>query len=145
MNKRRLAAIARWLEAGAPEKKHVIGFNMNHGIVFNKLKETPKKTYACGSTCCIAGAAVSFFNNPVKMLENEFQYMDHHMKALSFLGGIKPEAMELLDLKYHEASRLFEPEVLNADWSSITPAWAARCIRKLIKTGEVDWQGTKKG
>jgi hypothetical protein len=53
VNKRRLAAIAKWLEAGAPHKKGVVGFDMTDVLVAK----------SCGTACCIAGAAQSFFGS----------------------------------------------------------------------------------
>jgi hypothetical protein len=113
MNKRRLAAIARWLEAGAPHKKGVIGFDM-------------KNVGTCGTTCCIAGAAIQFFGTKEEKFAEE-QCSD--------------PAWRILDLHWTTANRLFEPP--DFDERKYSTAHAARVIRKLIETGVVDWDGTR--
>lgn len=124
MNKRRLGAIARWLEAGAPEKKGVAGFDMAE---FGR----------CGTACCIAGTARQWWAP-----KDERGLHDTDIVGAEVLGmGEDADRLRLKDDS--RADALFFPrvDVLNR----ATPAWAARCIRKLIKTGEVDWQGTEKG
>ena len=113
MNVERLTEIAEWLEAGAPHKGAVDGFNM-----VDYTTETD-----CGTCCCIAGAANAFAGQPL---------------------GSEACARGLLDLRLGQAEELFAPNYpAPADWGDVTPAWAARCIRKLIATGEVDWEGTR--
>lgn len=119
MNIERLNIIAEWLEAGAPHKDGVDGFDMRDFI--NEYAE-------CGTTCCIAGAAIQFFGGGD--------------------GGMpEDKATALLDLDCTTASNLFYGGIMTVDGQvdleDITPAWAARCIRKLIATGEVDWVGTQ--
>jgi len=118
MNIERLTVICEWLEAGAPHKDGVDGFDMRALVRY-----TP-----CGAVCCIAGAASQFFGG----------------KGESFFI----QAANLLELDCKTAERLFyafngSPEEGRIDPATITPAWAARCIRKLIATGEVDWVGTQ--
>lgn len=52
-----------------------------------------------------------------------------------------------VDLFYpHEAGEALVNDGLAEDgdaWAHIDPQWAARCIRKLIATGEADWVGTR--
>lgn len=115
MNIDRLTTIAEWLEAGAPRRDGVDGFDM---------RAWRDPFASCGTTCCIAGAAVEFFGN----------------------GGrddIAYTAARLLGLEELPWMRLFIPAFRKARIGDITPAWAARCIRKLIATGEVDWEGTR--
>ena len=118
MNIERLNIIAEWLEAGAPHKDGVDGFDMRDW----------KRYTDCGTMCCIAGTAYQFFGGEGK----------------SFFI----QAANLLELDYKTAERLFyalkgSPGEGVIDLATITPAWAARCIRKLIATGEVDWVGTQ--
>ncbi len=141
MNKRRLAAIARWLEAGAPHKKNVVGFSMLDGIVVHEVKKTAKETLSCGTTCCIAGAAVQFFNDPenfVRTYANPSVYLGER-KVLSW-GATVNEAQELLGLGYSKARELFIPAERAKLEQYNNPAWAARVVRGLIATGEVDWE-----
>jgi hypothetical protein len=126
MNKRRLAAIARWLEAGAPEKKGVKGFNM-------------KEFGGCGTACCIAGTARQWW------APNDERSGWHTDIVSAEVLGMEEDKLggEYSILRNDSnADKLFFPDV---PMISVTPAWAARCIRKLIATGEVDWQGTEKG
>jgi hypothetical protein len=130
MNIERLTEIAEWLEAGAPERNGVAAFNM---VDFNitpdefKVITGKKPPVSCGSICCIAGTANVWWPD-----ENN-TYMTSARKKLG--------------LSFSQANTLFfanegeeeEERVL----SDISPAWAARCVRKLIATGCVDWNGTK--
>jgi hypothetical protein len=132
MNVEPLEAIARWLEAGTPHKDGVVGFNMSMGIVRG----------ACGTTCCIAGAACEFFSTVRP--SSSFFYA-------SWSLYVAPEAKKILGLSDFEAHALFfgpnpaefEGVSDRREAQSVTPAWAARCIRRLIATGKVDWQGTR--
>jgi hypothetical protein len=106
MNVERLAAIAEWLEAGAPERGGVGGFDMRY------------IDGSCGTPCCIAGAALQWWGN----------------------GRIGISA-QLLDLRDQQWADLCMPA--GFFYRDITASQAARCIRKLIATGEVDWAGTR--
>ena len=115
MNVERLNIIAEWLEAGAPHKDGIDGFNM----------EDWHKEDECGTTCCIAGAAIQFFetdSDPNTPLQT---------------------AARLIGLDSRDASELFYATDVDDPLENISAAWAARCIRKLIATGEVDWEGTR--
>jgi hypothetical protein len=135
MNKRRLAAIARWLEAGAPEKKGVTAFDMSMGIVFTD----------CGTTCCIAGAALSFFGD-LEEVRIEYHFGGH--RELNW-GDISTQACDILGLPEVDfrSPDSVSHELFYTNGSfmrpQVTPAWAARVIRKLIKTGVVDWAGCR--
>jgi hypothetical protein len=76
--------------------------------------------------CCIAGATEQFFG------EKDYYF------SMGFV-----DAPELLGLERSVARELFMPEYWMCNPEIYTPPWAARCIRKLIKTGEVDWVGTR--
>lgn len=117
MNKEGLTIIAKWLEAGAPTKagRNVVvqGFDMAEC-----WKETD-----CGTVCCIAGAAEQFLPFPKEKTGSV---------GRTQLGFDRP-TWEALCLPSGELR-----------WGGvITPAWAARCIRRLIATGAVDWEGTR--
>lgn len=135
MNKQRLKVIAKWLEGGA---KHAdVKLDMVVGLVpYDPENEAHN---ACGTSCCLAGAAVQFFDPA---------FVEEHAvvgKEIPW-NSVKGRAIDLLGMDYHEAMDLFEPSALGPysdlrDYNK--PAWAARVVRKLIKTGEVDWVGTE--
>jgi len=124
VNIERLTELAEWLESGAPRKAGVDGFNMLH---FRNESEY------CGTTCCICGAAVTWWYPPEKLLADR--------ETLGFnwvqLGA------KVLNLDIETAYQLFNPT--DVFLSYITSAWAARCIRNLIATGRVDWLGVYEG
>lgn len=121
MNKRRLVKLAEWLEAGAPEKKGVAGFDMSSYVEVRK----------CGTVCCLAGAAQCFFDpkHTVKNLNKWWPDWDWS------------EAAELLGLDPTTADALFHPDQISDTmcWEHIKPKQAARVVRHLIETGKVDW------
>lgn len=63
MQKERLLALACWLENGAKHiGKHPTTFDMSVGIrVDEPVGEYDFDPNACGTACCVAGAAVQFF------------------------------------------------------------------------------------
>lgn len=156
MHVQRLTEIAEWLEAGAPRKGYATGFNMQYGIKIDQNLANPQLTQnefgeypiaqaeavlsTCGTTCCIAGAAVLFYNEPAEKLAKHYfrlygtvLWHGHH--------GIEEEATSLLELTEREARYLFTPhDVWNGRLEDYNdPAWAARVIRGFIATGTVDW------
>lgn len=156
MNKKRLAEIATWLEGGAKHER--LNFDMAKGIFVRTDEEVPLDQVdlsKCSTSCCIAGAAVEFAHpNDVGYLHSllaggEADSDDAGNSGYQGVWGmISDEARELLDLDYSTANELFRPdEYGNGPYGDLesysNPAWAARVIRKLIKTGEVDWEGTQ--
>lgn len=119
MNIDKLIEIAEWLEAGAPHYKGVDGFDMQHFI---------QTEPSCGTTCCIAGAAVQF--SLEKPVEDALDLVSHKSE-------VEDMAADILGIDSLVSGDLFYGE-FDAD-----PAWAARCIRNLIATGTVDWFGTE--
>lgn len=128
MNIDRLTTIAEWLEAGAPHRDGVDGFDMSGWI---------NREAACGTTCCIAGAAVEFFQ--CGLLDHGDTYYSAGKRLLGLNGA---NAWNLFSPTSSAAST-WDIQKARAFLSGITPAWAARCIRKLIATGAVDWEGTR--
>lgn len=146
MNKKRLEKLAEWLEGGAKHKR--LTFRMDRGYVFETKDFDPDKPTDCGVACCIAGAAMQFFA-PVETAKRVArEYKDYgwleDQRGLDFDGksGIGERAAELLNLTPEQAHHLFVPSRLFlSDYND--PAWAARTIRHLIATGEVDWEATR--
>jgi len=128
-----LDKIATWLEGGA---QHVdangapIQFDMSTGLT------------ACGSSCCIAGAAVQFSE-----VWEDFRVLGEYDGDEDELPWDKTfdQAAETLGVTLDVADALFLPHSVEGgslqDYTD--PAWAARVIRGLIATGEVDWAAHK--
>jgi hypothetical protein len=136
MNIERLKEIAEWLEAGAPHKCGLTGFYMP--AVF--------KIGSCGTKACLAGAAIELFAPDELRQKLKVDHNSRHADAPT-QGDC---ARDLLGLTDSVSDQLFFPDnhedsqgnEVN-DLSSVTPAWAARVVRNLIATGEVDWYGMK--
>jgi hypothetical protein len=118
MNIERLTTIVEWLEAGAPGRDGVAGFDMS---------EVSKET-DCGTVCCICGAAVHWWGSTPAPEDYD--------------GDVSMIGQFTLGLDFKNADALFAPPGF-IDSGKYTTAHAARCIRKLIATGAVDWEGTR--
>ncbi len=131
-NIERLEHIAQWLEDDA---KHVQKIGNEEVVttfwmdVWNEplewsdkeaIKELDWTPGECGAAMCIGGAAEQFFNKKEE--------------------GFK-DAKELLGLEIYQGQMLFYPWDFfsNLFDEPITPQMAAKVIRHLISTGEVDW------
>lgn len=116
----RLVDVARWLEAGAPERDGIDGFSMQY---YRGRKP------GCGTVCCIAGALCAFnglkLRNPVR---------DSAKRAAGLLGLPHTDAIH----------HLFMPITWDGGpdggtWDTIKPKHAARVVRRFLRTGEIDW------
>lgn len=140
-----LDRVAKWLEAGAPHTATpggipVTGFDMSRGVAID--------VKGCGTVCCIAGAVCQFegvTNAEAGMLAEK------GWGELGWwgTGGVASQAQEILGLTSEQADNLFMPEGYNSDewedeWEDdyrpLTAALAARVIRHLIATGDVNWE-----
>ena len=139
MNKKKLLEIAKWLEAGAKPKCGVVKFDMSDFVWPRKQK---KDGSVCGTAACIAGTACVWEHGPElghKIATNDIGVFERY-------GGAFEEGQRILGLTYTQAMDLFyggSSVSGSIELSDITPKWAARCIRKLVKTGKVDWIGTR--
>lgn len=152
MNKPRLIEIMQWLEDGAMHEN--VTFNMCKGLIIESLPFDTKAPATCRSTCCIAGAAVQFFE-PDWALDQVSE--DNLGNELRFTGnnGVFWRARDLLGLTDEQARKLFTPvhgtgngfsscavgERMYAEFND--PKWAARTIAYLLATGKVDWEATR--
>lgn len=156
MNTERLEEIARWLEGGAPHAG--VTFKMNTGISLDlsSLEElsvpaAAEAVNSCGTACCIAGAAVQFFGTDYTTVligyaeaalnradDDDIADVLRWIDNEASWGDIREEAAELLGLDNNDLfyAKPFEMKDVDA-------AWAARTIRHLLATGEVDWVATK--
>lgn len=152
MNKPRLIEIMQWLEDGARHEN--VAFDMRKGLIIESLPLDTKAPTTCSSTCCIAGAAVQFFE-PDWALDQVSE--DNLGAELRFAGnyGVFGHARDLLGLTDEQARKLFTPVHGTGDgFSSFAagestyaefndPKWAARTIAYLLATGKVDWEATR--
>jgi len=116
MNVERLTEIAEWLDRGAPERR------VSGGVINGFDMESFYDDHAaCGTTCCIAGAAVAF----------------HKGYSALDAWNVDDIAQELLGLTREQAGELF------FSGFGSTPQHAASVIRHLIATGTVDWNATR--
>lgn len=126
-----LIKVAEWLEAGAKEViidgHHIGRFDMEHSVSYE----------SCGTTCCIAGAIVQF-----EGLIEPLSYGDRAAEFFSHETGVGPLAADHLGLNIGEAEMLFQPWVhfeREKDFEFSDPQRAAKVVRNLIATGEIDW------
>lgn len=120
MNKVRCIKIAQWLEE-VPSSN--LKFNIGRGLVFTE----------CETVCCIAGAAVLFFQSNLK----DLWVGDLSWREISWF------AQKLLEITSDEAFHLFTPwnyEISNDPADFNNRKWAARTIRRFVETGEVNWK-----
>lgn len=114
--------VLAWLEAGAPETQDfgIAGFDM---ITVSRRTDPMKGEPACGTMCCIAGAALQFsglharhgtMEDAADLLGVE-DYKTHHFREQMFLGG-------------------------NLYLKDITPTMAADTFRRWIETGNITWE-----
>lgn len=118
MNIERLTKIVEWLEKQADDK--YVGATLD-------MASFSSNDAGCGTTFCIAGYAIhrwSRIRNP-----------EHHRNP-------DVEAALLLELNSAQVLNLFYGYGAPC-LDEIDAAWAARCVRKLIATGVVDWRRTE--
>lgn len=161
INRERLDTLARWLEAGAPHDKLV--FDMAVGIVYRIPLEEDEKENLCQTSCCLAGAAVEFFDpstDDERMEVAEYLEADQHCELYQMMwSDVRHRANELLfgpepdidpndgdeyDSYISTIDKLFVPSArFGGDLGDYNdPAWAARTLRRFMDTLEVDWRAT---
>lgn len=136
-----LDRVAKWLEAGAPHTTTpggipVTGFDMSRGVAIDDG--------GCGTVCCIAGAVCQFEGVTNAEVAGMLAAGPTQWRELIW-WGIAIQAQEILGLTSEQADSLFTPSGYNSDeWEDayrpLTAALAARVIRHLIATGDVNWE-----
>lgn len=138
--KRTLAAVADWLEEGAPHISTVDGrvidhFNMEFGVT----------TFGneCGTTCCIAGAIVQFEGLGILDRYGDITYFKEEGGGVGSLASyyctgvddhLKPLFLPWVYFNHH--SKVYEHD----DPKPFSNAErAAKTIRHLLATGVIDW------
>jgi hypothetical protein len=134
VDKRKLGALARWLEAGAPERDGVKQFDMSSFEEPHccQTEEERRGKPECGSACCMAGAVVHFWGNVNKARAALYS---------SSPNGWMGQAPNILGLTDYDANGLFLEYGAIQNYQDTKHA--ARVVRKFIATGEVDWEGTQ--
>ncbi|TIQ64400.1 MAG: hypothetical protein E5X41_17215 [Mesorhizobium sp.] len=117
--------------------KHDRGFNMTSYVAAGVSVEQTNVGFQCNSTACIAGWASL-------VLGENGEIMKTARKTSEVDDFYEDFATELLGLDYRTGLELFEPmnqivELMEADWDEVTPRQAAKVLRHLARTGEVDW------
>lgn len=152
MNIERLEVIARWLETGGEPNGVPMWFTMtvtdtfiadaHDAAIFAPIWDWDKISgHSCGTAGCIAGAATLLWG------EEKRPQNWGWVSGGAWWNG----AHVKLGLDIDTANLLFAPDTYDPsgriggtpDWphelESITPDWAARTIRHLMKTGKVRW------
>lgn len=130
MNKKRLTALADWLEAGAPHQH--IRFTMTTFLRLFDKDGNDVSLFAdtkdvCSTACCMAGALVQTYA-PEQLAQ------DGHVK----IPPIKTIAQRIAGLNEKQADALFIPVTI--PYVDVTPQKAAQVVRHLLATGNVDWR-----
>lgn len=132
MNREALEEIRDWLRAGTPEKSGITGLDMRTFV-------SRDLTHDCGTTCCIAGAAIQF-DRVRKGLPICKTGIDLANDSSGYT--ISDNARKILGISPEKAEILFFGDTLISLYD-ITPEWAANCIDHFLETGEVNWLVTK--
>lgn len=142
MNHQLLDSVAFWLEAGGDDGRRRFNIGVGHCI---------PRDGGCGTVCCIAGFICDEIAadctraeahggvrclNPAT-LSPHFAPEDGIMVKDVGWYFLITAASEALGIDEEMANHLFTP-----NFAIVDAAWAARVVRKLMATGEVDWYGT---
>lgn len=131
MNKERILELADLIENQAFADEGV-GFNMSYYYLTNSsgLEVKDYAGHPCGTAACIAGHA---WLAAQRGTDGHVHTLD---KIIGPRGETEYEAKKYLGLNWRVAEELFIPECLG---DHPTPAEAARTLRHLAATGNVDW------
>ena len=102
-----------------------LGFNMNAFFVTDVFGED-RSPRDCGTVACIAGWTIAVADNmspPASDLVRQFG-----------------RAAKILDLSPYQSDELFFGSHAGIELWDITPSHAARVMRHLAQTGQVDWR-----
>lgn len=87
----------------------------------------------CGTNACIAGHAILMSPEFVeRIVDGKYWTINDHTDAKNLMG-----------LTVEQADALFYGGEIGTDRIGDNRAWAVRCLRKLLETGVVDWEGTE--
>lgn len=117
----RLERVARWLERGGDT-----GDRCKRRVHF-AMETFGDNTNVCGTPACIAGAVIAFNYRTRNSIHQ------HPFDAANQLLGLHPWVAQ--ELFY--ASGAVD---IGYSLSQVKPEWAAKVVRHLLATGEVDWK-----
>lgn len=128
--RRHLERVTEWLEAGAPHRGSVDGFDLSWFIAESRIDcrigedAVPNQ---CGTICCIAGAIAQF---------------DREDRGLPPLEPwcYDDSARGLVGLTNDEARELFCDYISVPTLSRVTAAEAAGVLRRLLTEGMLEWE-----
>lgn len=148
MNTTAITALATLL-TNIPSK-YDTGFNMEWYSVETEANPEVKENvgHQCGTVSCIAGWAAQFLNFDGTLRDTprkESQMLEEFGIDIPVYAPEPIVAAKLLGLDELDADILFEPmnnSLLfhDEDWDAVTPRQAAKVLRHLAKTGEVNWE-----
>jgi hypothetical protein len=139
-----LQKVIDWLKVGALEAQlnentTLVGFNFTSWVTISSRNSN---TGWCGTTGCIAGAAVQFATPDVTVdsigdLSSEGMQL-YHLNG----SGVKRYATELLGLADKESDILFLPfEKPSLGWTAhLMPEEVAITLQHFQDTNEIDWE-----
>lgn len=142
LNLVRLEEIAAWLEAGAPHRADPNQPDNEDAIVsaFNMADFgcTHDHDQGCGTACCIAGTANAFhFIRTAQPWDGDS--LNNPALAIGLLGLTEDQAEALFYPFAWDGETGSREAIGDTNWSRISPEHAARVIRHLMATGEVNW------
>jgi|SRR6185437_12340722 len=120
MNRKNIKALIKALESGPVKidgKK--VGFNMNYWID-RAPRSQDRSGHNCGTVACLGGWTDILFNR----------------------DGAAINTRDCLGLNYNQGIDLFYPSV-SKGWGNITLPEAITTLKKLLRTGKVDWSHVK--
>jgi hypothetical protein len=142
MNQPRILYLAHVLENGLAAK---IGLGFNMADFWEPHAHdrhlSDKTGHNCGTVACIAGHAVFLAGKAtVGKLRGELGVPDEAAKWLGLDAGVFKEANQLFYGWNQTGTGIYSVKM-----EKVTPADAAKVLRNLVETGEVNWSITKKG
>lgn len=135
MNKKNVLRLAEHLEKIAQQTNPFVGFTMYDYATCE---------HECGTAGCIAGHIYLLRNGPeafemAAQIFEQFQCGDGNV-SVGPVTRIHPEGAAWLGIDTETSNNLFLMNNSRYSLSEVTPEWAAATLRRLAKTGEVDWE-----
>lgn len=142
MNKQRILALADLIETQAGPSE--LGFCLEVYVGDTNESEVDTSGYSCDTAACIAGWAFLAYTPAGRRrpMKTAYNHANAIVEGVKFFDNEEIVAVARLHLGLGTflASSLFCPSPrISPDPYTATPARAARVLRHLARTGEVDW------